>query len=162
MIALTSALAVALLVAVVVVRRRIVVVTVSGISMTPTLRPGEKLLVRRCGLSALKVGDIVVLEPPRAAVSRAGTPWQVKRVAALPGDPIPVSAREASGALRAVPDGALIVLGDNTASDDSRRTGPYPGDRILGVVLRKLAGDAFPGHDPGGRSTAAARPPGGR
>ncbi|HEX4816864.1 MAG TPA: S26 family signal peptidase [Nonomuraea sp.] len=152
MIALTSALAViaviaVIVVAAVVVRRRIVVVTVSGTSMTPTLQPGEKLLVRRCGITALKVGDIVVLEPPRVPVSPevtvlvplpTRTQWQVKRVAALPGDPIPPSAREAAGTLRTVPDGTLIVLGDNTASKDSRLNGPYPADRILGMALRKL------------------------
>jgi signal peptidase I len=158
MIALTCALAMtaAILVATVLVRRRIVVVTVSGTSMTPTLQPGEKLLVRRCGVTALKVGDIVVLQPPRVPVSHevkvlarlpARTPWQVKRVAALPGDLIPPPAQEAAGTLRTVPDGTLIVLGDNNASNDSRLNGPYPADRILGIALRKLAGATFPGHD---------------
>ncbi|GAA3614171.1 S26 family signal peptidase [Nonomuraea rosea] len=152
MIALTSALAVTALtlVAAVLVRRRIVVVTVSGTSMTPALQPGERLLVRRCGITALQVGDIVVLEPPRVPVSREvrilaplprRTRWQVKRVAALPGDPIPAPAQEAAGTLRTVPDGTLIVLGDNTVSNDSRLTGPYPADRILGIALRKLAGE---------------------
>lgn len=158
MIALACALAmsVVFLVSTVLVRRRIVVVTVSGTSMTPTLHPGEKLLVRRCGITALKVGDIVVLEPPRVPVSHevtvlarlpTRTQWQIKRVAALPGDPIPPPAQKAAGTLRAVPDGTLIVLGDNNASNDSRLNGPYPADRILGIALRKLAGATFPGHD---------------
>ncbi|MFB4271004.1 S26 family signal peptidase [Nonomuraea sp. GTA35] len=158
MIALTSALAVTavFLVATVLVRRHLVVVTVSGTSMTPTLHPGEKLLVRRCGITALQVGDIVVLEPPRVPVSPevtllaplpTRTQWQVKRVAALPGDPIPPPAQEAAGTLRAVPGGTLIVLGDNNASNDSRLNGPYPADRILGIALRRLAGATFPGHD---------------
>ncbi|MET8005501.1 S26 family signal peptidase [Nonomuraea glycinis] len=158
MIALASSLAMTavILVATVLVRRRIVVVTVSGTSMTPTLQPGEKLLVRRCGSTALKIGDIVVLEPPRVPVSHEvkvlaslpkRTRWQVKRVAALPGDPIPPPAQEAAGTLRTVPDGTLIVLGDNNASNDSRLNGPYPADRILGIALRKLAGATFPGPD---------------
>ncbi|MDX3104514.1 S26 family signal peptidase [Nonomuraea angiospora] len=158
MIALTSALAViaAILVATVFVRRRIVVVTVSGTSMTPTLQPGEKLLVRRCGITALKVGDIVVLEPPRVPVSHevtilsrlpTRTQWQVKRVAALPGDPIPPPAQEAAGTLRTVPGGTLIVLGDNNASNDSRLNGPYPADRILGIALRKLESRSCSGQD---------------
>ncbi|WP_327105935.1 S26 family signal peptidase [Nonomuraea glycinis] len=158
MIALASSLAMTavILVATVLVRRRIVVVTVSGTSMTPTLQPGEKLLVRRCGSTALKIGDIVVLEPPRVPVSHevkvlaslpTRTRWQVKRVAALPGDPIPPPAQEAAGTLRTVPDGTLIVLGDNNASNDSRLNGPYPADRILGIALRKLAGATFPGPD---------------
>jgi signal peptidase I len=158
MIALTCALAMiaVFLVSTVLVRRRIVVVTVSGTSMTPTLHPGEKLLVRRCGITALKVGDIVVLEPPRVPVSHevtvlarlpTRTQWQIKRVAALPGDPIPPPAQEAAGTLRAVPDGTLIVLGDNNASNDSRLNGPYPADGILGIALRRPAGATFPGHD---------------
>ncbi|GGP02051.1 S26 family signal peptidase [Nonomuraea glycinis] len=158
MIALASSLAMTavILVATVLLRRRIVVVTVSGTSMTPTLQPGEKLLVRRCGITALKIGDIVVLEPPRVPVSHevkvlaslpTRTRWQVKRVAALPGDPIPPPAQEAAGTLRTVPDGTLIVLGDNNASNDSRLNGPYPADRILGIALRKLAGATFPGPD---------------
>lgn len=158
MIALASSLAMTavILAATVLVRRRIVVVTVSGTSMTPTLQPGEKLLVRRCGSTALKIGDIVVLEPPRVPVSHevkvlaslpTRTRWQVKRVAALPGDPIPPPAQEAAGTLRTVPDGTLIVLGDNNASNDSRLNGPYPADRILGIALRKLAGATFPGPD---------------
>ncbi|MEV5553380.1 S24/S26 family peptidase [Nonomuraea wenchangensis] len=37
--------------------------TVKGFSMAPTLRPGDRLLVRRASLSRLRVGDIVVVEP---------------------------------------------------------------------------------------------------
>ncbi|MEV4475802.1 S26 family signal peptidase [Nonomuraea sp. NPDC049504] len=138
----------ALVLTIILVRRTVVIVTVSGTSMTPTLRPGEKLLVRRCELTALKVGDIVVLGPPRIPVSPevtalaplpARTRWQVKRVAALPGDPIPEPARKASGTLRTVPDGTLIVLGDNKASHDSRLAGPYPATHLLGRTLRKLS-----------------------
>ncbi|NUR89731.1 MAG: S26 family signal peptidase, partial [Nonomuraea sp.] len=64
-----------------------------------------------------------------------------KRLAAVPGDPIP---RDAVPALRdapgsRVPDGHLVVLGDNPArSYDSRRTGYLKADRLFGVVLRKL------------------------
>jgi signal peptidase I len=158
MIALTCALAMiaVFLVSTVLVRRRIVVVTVSGTSMTPTLHPGERLLVRRCGITALKVGDIVVLEPPRVPVSHEvtvlarlpmRTQWHNKPHPPLPGDPIPPLAQEAAGTLRAVPDGTLIVLGDNNASNDSRLNGPYPADRILGIALRRPAGATFPRHD---------------
>ena len=80
-----------------VARRRLVLVTVSGASMSPTLRDGDRVLVRRRRLPAVHRGDIVVLEPPHdprvdyATRSRrlGGRPWNIKRVAALPGDPIP-------------------------------------------------------------------------
>ncbi|MEV3986782.1 S26 family signal peptidase [Nonomuraea sp. NPDC049758] len=38
-----------------------------------------------------------------------------------------------------VPDGHLVVLGDNPRrSHDSRRAGYLTADRLLGVVLRKV------------------------
>ncbi|NUR28023.1 MAG: hypothetical protein HOV83_19635 [Catenulispora sp.] len=145
MIAAAVAVAVALTLLLTRLRRRWVLVTVTGISMTPELQPGDRLLVRRCGIAELKIGDIVVLEPPRPLTPsgvvitvrpRPATPWKVKRVAALPGDPVPPQARAASGGRRIVPDGTLIVFGDSDASRDSRHIGLYPGDRILGVATR--------------------------
>ncbi|MEV8637011.1 S26 family signal peptidase [Streptosporangium sp. NPDC051023] len=130
-------------------RRRWVMVTVSGISMTPTLQPGDRLLVRRCRIAELKVGDIVVLEPPRPvhpngvvviAPARSRTRWKVKRVAALPGDRIPASAHAATGGRETVPKDSLIVFGDADESHDSRQVGLYPGDRILGVAVHRRAG----------------------
>ncbi|MER7213459.1 S26 family signal peptidase [Streptosporangium sp. NPDC020072] len=130
-------------------RRRWVLVTVSGTSMTPTLQPGDRLLVRRCRITGLKVGDIVVLEPPRpvhprgvvvVAPARPRTRWKVKRVVALPGDRIPVSARAASDGRETVPENSLIVFGDAGESHDSRQVGLYSGDRILGVAVRRRAG----------------------
>jgi signal peptidase I len=39
-----------------------------------------------------------------------------------------------------VPDGCLVVSGDNAAdSYDSRHCGYVPGDRLLGVVVRRAA-----------------------
>ncbi|GAA3082685.1 S26 family signal peptidase [Streptosporangium carneum] len=130
-------------------RRRWTTVTVVGVSMTPTLLPGDRLLVRRCGITELKVGDIVVLEPPRPATPYGvvvtaspltRTRWKVKRVAALPGDPIPARARAATGDRQTVPENSLIVFGDGVESHDSRQVGLYPGDRILGVAVRSAGG----------------------
>ncbi|MFB7232240.1 MULTISPECIES: signal peptidase I [Streptomyces] len=77
-------------------RRSLVVVSVQGTSMEPAVVDGDRVLVRRRRLRRVKVGDIVVLEPPpdgpyRSAAEAGpdGRVWNVKRVAALPGDPLP-------------------------------------------------------------------------
>jgi signal peptidase I len=137
-----------------VVRRRIAVVTVVGESMQPTFHPGDRVLVRRAGLSELRPGQVVVIERP--AVSGAWvTPlprwpgrsreWMIKRVAALPGDTLPdlplspamPPSKLTAGAV--VPPQNLVVLGDNPAgSFDSRQFGYWPAGRLLGIVLRPL------------------------
>ena len=134
-------------------RRRLFVVTVHGASMEPGLADGDKLLARRVtfapgsGLrgSGLRAGQIVIVEAPvrdpgwawrrgRLAAPDAGG-WIVKRVAAVPGDPVPAGL--APG--RRVPAGRLLLLGDNpAASIDSRELGFVPADRVLGVMVRRL------------------------
>jgi hypothetical protein len=62
----------------------------------------------------------------------------IKRVAALPGDPLPptVAAPLCAEPAATVPAGFLILLGDNAAeSIDSRTMGLVPTDRVLGVLL---------------------------
>ncbi|GAA2324776.1 S26 family signal peptidase [Nonomuraea roseoviolacea subsp. roseoviolacea] len=124
------------------VRRRYLVVTVHGESMLPTYRPGERVLVRRARAGSLRTGQVVVLRelvPDGQAEPRPH--WIVKRVTALPGDPVP---RDTVPALRAaagtrVPAGHLVVLGDNPdRSHDSRHSGYLTTDRLYGVVLRRL------------------------
>ena len=126
------------------------VVTVRGESLLPTYRPGERLVLRRTPPRSLRTGQVVVLTEaghsaplsgPRAPVDGAGPYLIIKRVAALPGDPIP---RDTVPALRTapgtrVPTGHLVVLGDNADhSHDSRHSGYLTTDRLLGVVLRKV------------------------
>ncbi|MFC8722411.1 S26 family signal peptidase [Kitasatospora sp. NPDC057198] len=131
------------------VRRGSVVVTVDGSSMVPALRDGDVVLVRRCGAAGLLPGRLVVVECPVPPAARpnwswpdADEPperrrWMVKRLAALPGQPWPPSCTGRGGT---VPDGAVAVLGDNpAASTDSRQMGAVPVDRVLGVVVRRLA-----------------------
>ncbi|MEV5569552.1 S26 family signal peptidase [Spirillospora sp. NPDC052269] len=126
-------------------RRSLIVVTVEGYSMAPTFQDGDRVLVRRRTLASVRVGDAVVLEPPDTPDYRstrpgtegtAGTVWNVKRVVALPGDPVP---RGVPGEGGTVPSGRLAVLGDNPDSVDSRQRGLYSGDRMLGVVVRRLS-----------------------
>ncbi|MBN6051026.1 hypothetical protein JYK22_03680, partial [Nonomuraea sp. RK-328] len=118
--------------------------------MLPTYRPGERLVVRRTSARTLRGGQVVVLAGLGHRPRPDGRPedgaelsprWIVKRIAAVPGDPIP---RDTVPALRAasgtrVPDGHLVVLGDNPdRSHDSRHAGYFTTDRLLGVVLRKV------------------------
>jgi signal peptidase I len=130
--------------------RLLVVVEVEGISMRPTYEPGTRVLVRRCSLDRVRSGQVVVIERPEEGTGWAGLPpwdgrlegrrWYIKRAAATPGDPVPEGVRKAvGGAQTTVPEGKLVVLGDNPRSDDSRRWGYVPGDRVLGVVVRRLA-----------------------
>jgi signal peptidase I len=126
-------------------RRRYVEVRVSGTSMTPTYQPGDRALVRRTDAAALRVGDIVVIEKPESDGTwspddHAGDrQWVIKRVAALPGDPVPPPVPvNGLGAGRIVPPGKLVVLGDaGRYSFDSKQHGFFPLDRVLGVAVRR-------------------------
>jgi nickel-type superoxide dismutase maturation protease len=90
-------------------------VTVTGLSMAPTLLPGDRLLVLRT--RRVRVGDIVVVHDPRDFSRDV-----VKRVAALE------------------PDGAVAVHGDHTtASIDSRTYGPVSPALIVGRVMYRYA-----------------------
>lgn len=144
-----AGLAVAVL-GVLLVRRRLVVVEVAGPSMKPTLASGDRVLVRRVGMSELKPGLIVVVERPRLTGGWAGSPpgwpprrreWLIKRVAALPGDrrPADVPSPGSDPDDGMVPPGMFVVLGDNAAwSHDSRVIGCVPAERLLGVMIRPL------------------------
>lgn len=136
--------------AVLVLRGRFVAVLVHGDSMVPTLHPGERVLVRRVPLRRVRRGQVVVLAPPPdLPPDPDNPPWMVKRLVALPGDPVPRDLRalwdqagqagQAGQAAERVPPGRFVVLGDNTArSFDSRRAGYFPADALLGVVVRTL------------------------
>lgn len=125
-------------------RARLVVVTIEGVSMAPGLAPDDRVIVRRIPASRLRAGRIAVVEQPYRAGGAwvwpstpgriDGRTWMVKRIAAVPGDPVP--ARVASLPGPVVPDGYVLVLGDNAdASVDSRRIGYVPVERVLGVVF---------------------------
>lgn len=120
------------------VRRNLVLVTVEGHSMTPTLTDGDRVLVRRRELRHVRTGDIVVLRAPTTGPYAAlplGPQWNVKRVAALPGEPVPTGVPGEA----VVPPGNFAVLGDNLdGSVDSRHRGLFTGEQLMGVMLRKL------------------------
>ncbi|MFD7325751.1 S26 family signal peptidase [Streptomyces sp. NPDC059875] len=128
------------------IRLRYVVVTVEGASMAPTLASGDRVLVRRTGPAGIRTGRLVVTRPPTderwARGRRSG--WLVKRVAAAAGEPVP---RDAAPALRTrpeeqVPDGRVVLLGDNPAESlDSRFWGYFRADHVVGVVVRRFPSD---------------------
>jgi signal peptidase I len=124
-------------------RRSLVLVTVEGPSMEPTLRTGDQVLVRRAALRSVRAGDVVVLGPgaPPAIGFAGGHRWIVKRAVAVPGDPVPRELDALADVPEpAVPAGRLVLLGDGPVSADSRAYGYFGAELLLGVVVRRLPG----------------------
>ena len=139
------------------VRRKLAVVEVTGRSMEPVLSSGDRVLVRRARLSELRPGLVVVVEMPRPDTDGPELPpgrppghreWLIKRVAALPGDPLPPAVPSPGpdpDCRGVVPPGMFVVLGDNARwSYDSRVIGCIPAERLLGVMIRPLNGNPVP------------------
>ncbi|MFB7026188.1 MULTISPECIES: S26 family signal peptidase [unclassified Streptomyces] len=117
-------------------RRVLIAVTVHGASMFPALAPGDRILVRRAASPAARprVHQVVVLRCDRIPGAGPGG-LVVKRVAARPGDRVPSAVGDG-----VVPDGRLVVLGDNPeVSTDSRVWGPVPLDSVVGTMIGRLA-----------------------
>jgi signal peptidase I len=136
-------------------RTRLALVTVTGDSMMPTLAPGDHVLVRRARVGQLRPGQVIVAEAPggegySSAPLRRPTnsrEWMIKRVAAVPGDPRPETSLPPSAGPpgKLVPSGKFVVLGDNAEwSHDSRHIGYIPGDRLLGIVVRRIRAEPQP------------------
>jgi signal peptidase I len=109
--------------------------------MAPALADGDRVLVRRVPAGALRRGDValVAAEPTGRASTRGRL---IKRVAALPGDPLPAGVAPGPGGGR-VPAGTLVLLGDNPdGSVDSRDFGCVPAGRVFGRVVRRLSATA--------------------
>ncbi len=82
--------------------------------MVPTLRDGDRIIVRMGAPRVAPVGRVVLVELPER-------PLSVKRLVAVE------------------PDGSVRVEGDNElGSTDSRSLGPQPADAVRGVVLARL------------------------
>ncbi|MEV0568894.1 S26 family signal peptidase [Dactylosporangium sp. NPDC050588] len=130
---LGAAAAVAMVIAVVAilgrVRNRLLLVTVTGDSMAPDLNKGDVVLVRRS--RRCRPGDIALLRLKADGVA------MVKRVVAVAGDPVPGDMRVAVPQ-PVVPADAVLVLGTRPDSMDSRRLGPIPVERVVGVVVRTM------------------------
>ncbi|GIH95206.1 S26 family signal peptidase [Planobispora siamensis] len=143
-------------------RRNFLVAHIRGESMHPAHRSGDKVLVRRLPPGRIRPGDVVV-----ADVMVAG-PWPgvpgpapgrvVKRVAAVPGDPVPASVPRRADE-NSVPDECFILFGDNSRfSLDSRHFGYVPAVAMIGKVVRPLVPA---GARPGRRLSRSSSPPSG-
>ncbi|WP_329575384.1 S26 family signal peptidase [Kitasatospora sp. NBC_01250] len=124
-------------------RTRLLAVTVTGPSMEPSLRNGDRVLVMRRHPRRLSRGHIVVLGPDGARRVPGAGPrgLLIKRIAAAPGDlvPPPLATRLGCPPGSTVPPGQLLVLGDNPGlSLDSRHFGYVAQDRVVGVAVRSL------------------------
>jgi len=117
------------------------IAVVHGDSMLPTYKNGQMVLVNRLPGGRVSHGDVVLV--------KANDEVLIKRVYRLPGETL--SLRDAyrfrhateyfepthrSEAPLRVPDGRMVVLGDNSAvSDDSRSFGPIALSDVIGKVL---------------------------
>ena len=131
----------------VVVRAALHLYSIPSESMTPTLVPGDQIVVVRYSGGAPQRGDVIVFESPADRKELL-----VKRVVAVPGDlvdsrlgrvriggytlPEPYLSRQASsGAISAqiVPADSYFVLGDNRDDSlDSRSWGYVPRSLVVG------------------------------
>jgi signal peptidase I len=106
-------------------RRRFMLITVRGTSMTPTYDDGERLLLRR---GSYATGDVIMFRSPERFQGKMD--WLVKRVTAMPGDPVPADMAERA-AVAVVPPGRLLVRSD-AGGLDSRQLGLINTDDVIG------------------------------
>jgi signal peptidase I len=129
-------------------RRGWAVITVDGPSMEPTFHQGDRVVVRRTPRLAVSSGDVVIIAKGvdtadvaptrhfRPARIRDGRRWMIKRVGAVAGDLVPDGVPVPDAV---VPEGKLVLLGDNARNSlDSRTFGYFPAEGLLGVVVRQL------------------------
>ena len=139
--------------------------TVSGPSMLPTLRDGDRLLLVQAGYHDPQYGDVVVIDR-----SQKGEPPIIKRVIGRAGDEIDIDFE--TGQVRrngqtldepylneptltrrdvefpvTVPEGSVFVMGDNRNHSADSRT------REIGMIdLRRVMGRAVYRFLPAGRA----------
>ncbi|MGW3207868.1 S26 family signal peptidase [Streptomyces sp. NPDC001135] len=123
-----------------------VVITVKGVSMRPTLRAGDVLIGRRTGAGRLRSGQIVVVGMPEPGAGwkswsrpdRASR-FMIKQLAAVPGEVVPAAGRDRLGA-GTVPAGSVVVLGDNLQESVAcREIGYFPVERGSGWRCARIA-----------------------
>lgn len=98
-------------------RARVTPVRVTGSSRAPGFADGDRLLVRRT--QRVRLGDAVVFRNPLPfGDGDEALSWLVKRVSAMPGDPVPPEVRAVVGAS----DGSLVPPGSLVVRSDAART----------------------------------------
>lgn len=127
----------AAVIAYVVVTFGITTVGISGDSMAPTLRHGERVLVpkyevwlRRLGIGAYQRGDIVYFRPPEGVTSTGPRipvlgltlrPYYIKRIVGLPGERLRIDRG--------------VVYVDGEALDEPYLTGGWRGSSSIPEIL---------------------------
>ncbi|MEU9758947.1 S26 family signal peptidase [Streptomyces sp. NPDC047987] len=131
-------------------RKYLLLLDVSGGSMTPTYQDGDRLLAVRAPSRLVRRGTVIALRlepgPPdrtdadRPAPDRPAPTCMIKRVAALGGERPPTeTVPDRPASMGVVPPRHVFVVGDNRASSwDSRHTGPVPLTRLTGIVLFRV------------------------
>jgi signal peptidase I len=125
-----------------VARRRFVLVTLNGGSMEPTYRHGDRLIARRVSRSGrYRRGDVIVVRQPSDAPRVPNDPGQlVKRIIAVPGDPIPspITLSHARTSSCRVPERSYLLRGDNqTGSKGSSFAYLVPETDIVATVMAR-------------------------
>jgi len=112
-------------------------VIVSGPSMLPTLRSGDRVWASSAYwlVGPIKQKDIVVFRDENSA-----TGYLIKRVYFLPGDRVDFFNYPRNRSVLeqpfTIPPGYLYVIGDNRrVSEDSREFGPIEMSRVIGKVV---------------------------
>ncbi|MFN7018205.1 MAG: signal peptidase I [Fimbriimonadales bacterium] len=109
------------------------VVVVSGPSMEPTYKSGDRLLMTTAYwlFGPIQKGDVVVIVRPTGELL-------IKRVVALEGEPIPSNYWSPLVYMMGgrVPEGHIFVIGDNLErSEDSRQLGAIPLSYVQGKIV---------------------------
>jgi signal peptidase I len=108
-------------------------------SMSPTLESGDKVLImRRWYRRLLKKGRIILVHPFEIQNNENNVTDRglyVKRLVALPGEHYELIDNFNRRSTWLIPDDHVFVLGDFSASYDSRYWGPVPIRNVVGVVI---------------------------
>lgn len=135
----------------VLIRNSLLIVSVKGKSMEPTLRPDDLVLVfRYLPKKFLRKNNVVLIsQNEKFDGKRNELSHCIKRIVGLPGE-LMLSEVEVDlcidkhqlnnkSDILIVPEKHFFVQGDNyEKSIDSRHWGPIPFSRILGVVVKKI------------------------
>lgn len=155
------------------IRCFILITTVQGMSMSPTLFPGDRLIVLRYWPGRwLRKGQVVVGDLKKVLIKISGSKDEtflrsilgdsdkfVKRVIGLPGDTVVIHRSEINKEIQTIlemefnidnnlvweiPTGFCFVRGDGLISGDSISWGPIPINYLIGIVLAKLPSKTNP------------------